>query len=410
MMADDQDQAQKTEDPTPRKLEEARKKGDAPKSQEVNVWFGMAAATAGAVFLSDRIAADVADIGRGFFARPHDMIVDGPAMAALFRSMALDLLLALGGFAALVLAAALAGNLIQQAPVLSTEKMQPKLSKLSPISGAKRLFGAQGLVNFIKGLFKIGLVSVILAAILWPEREALAALVQLDLVKVLPFAKDLAIRMMACVLAAMTAIAALDYAYQRWEYMKRQRMTKQEVKDEFKQSEGDPTVKAKIRQVRQERSRRRMMAAVPEASVVIANPTHYAVALQYEAASMAAPALVAKGTDLVAKRIRDTAEEHDIPLMHVLAALSYRTAKHLGDTGLAAMRERGRLREGMVADIVVFDPAVVTDNASYTESTRPTTGIDYVLVGGRVTVDGGRVREEVFAGEAIRFPPEAAGS
>jgi len=156
---------------------------------------------------------------------------------------------------------------------------------------------------------------VILAAILWPEREALAALVQLDLVKVLPFAKDLAIRMMACVLAAMTAIAALDYAYQRWEYMKRQRMTKQEVKDEFKQSEGDPTVKAKIRQVRQERSRRRMMAAVPEASVVIANPTHYAVALKYDHGQSGAPTCVAKGVDALALRIRETAEANNVPVV-----------------------------------------------------------------------------------------------
>ena len=120
----------------------------------------------------------------------------------------------------------------------------------------------------------------------------------------------------------------------------------------------------------------------------------------------ALPAMHPRGASARGRALR-LAREHDIPLMHVLAALGYRTAKHLGDTGLDAMRERGRLQEGMVADIVVFDPATVTDNASYAESTLPTTGIDFVLVGGRVTVDGGRVRKDVFAGEAIRFPPRA---
>ncbi|MEL7028797.1 MAG: flagellar type III secretion system protein FlhB, partial [Pseudomonadota bacterium] len=222
---------------------------------------------------------------------------------------------ALGMAGLILVAAAVLGNIVQQMPVLSTEKMQPKLSKLSLIQGAKRLFGAQGLVNFLKGVFKLAIVSVILVAVLWPERDALAALVTLDLAMVLPFAKDLAVRMMACVLAAMTAIAALDYAYQRWEYMKRQRMTKQEVKDEFKQSEGDPAVKAKIRQVRQERSRQRMMAAVPEASVVVTNPTHYAVALKYEHGQAGAPVCLAKGVDSLALRIRETAEEHDVPIV-----------------------------------------------------------------------------------------------
>lgn len=314
-MADGADDAQKTEDPTQKKLEDARKKGDAPKSQEVTLWFGLGGVVVTLAMLAAPIALGVSAASRPFLEQPHAMAVDGAGLMALYASLTWKLLVALAGLGLLTIVIGVLGNVVQQMPVLSAEKMKPKLSKLSPIKGAQKLFGPQGLVNFAKGLAKLALASVILAAVIWPERDMLHLLMTYDVGAVLPETQRLALRMAVCVFLAMTIIAALDYGFQRFEYSKRQRMTKQEVKDEHKQSEGDPLVKAKIRQVRQERSRQRMMAAVPDASVVIANPTHFAVALKYEHGQSGAPRCLAKGVDALALRIREVAEEHNIPVV-----------------------------------------------------------------------------------------------
>ncbi|GAB4519800.1 MAG: flagellar biosynthesis protein FlhB [Parvularculaceae bacterium] len=312
-MAEDQDQ--KTEEPSQKKLSEAKRKGEVPKSMEINNWFVLTAGGFALAMLAKPIAGEIANMGRAHFGRMHEISVDGAALVQFVRILIVNVALLMAAFAALMIVAAVAGNLVQSGLVFSAERMKPKLSKLSPISGAKKIFGLQGLVNLGKGVLKIALVVAVIFLVLWPDRGRLEELVFWDIGRLAPFIHSEAVKITTAVLALLTVVAALDYAYQRYEFYKRQRMTKQEVKDEHKQSDGDPLVKAKIRQVRQERAQQRMMANVPDASVVITNPTHYAVALKYEAGQAAAPLCVAKGVDEVALRIREVADEHGVPIV-----------------------------------------------------------------------------------------------
>ena len=209
---------------------------------------------------------------------------------------------------------AIAGNLVQHRPLLSGEQLKPKLSKISLIAGWKRLFSATSLVNFAKGIAKFVIVGVVMFYIAWPERDRLEVMMTADVGMLLMTVKELSIKMLGGVVAILTVIAGLDFIYQRHKWHQKQKMSLKEIRDEHKQMEGDPTVKAKLRQVRIERGRKRMMASVPEATVVITNPTHYAVALKYEM-GMEAPICVAKGIDSLAFKIRQVAEDHDIPVV-----------------------------------------------------------------------------------------------
>jgi flagellar biosynthetic protein FlhB len=200
-------------------------------------------------------------------------------------------------------------------PTISTEKIRPDLSKLSLLKGAKRLFGLDALVNLIKGILKIAAVTIAIALAIWPDRARQATSLSMDPMSLIGLLMALTLKVLLASLIVLAAIAAFDYFYQRTRFMQRHRMSRQELKDEMKQSEGDPVVKARIRQLRYERLRRRMMAAVPEATVIITNPTHYAVALKYESGKTGAPICVAKGVDGLALKIREIATEHDVPIV-----------------------------------------------------------------------------------------------
>ena len=182
------------------------------------------------------------------------------------------------------------------------------------MAGAKRLFSKQALVNFVKGIVKLVLVGSLMVWVLWPERHRLDALVVTDVAAMLALTETLSVKLLGAVVAVLAVIAALDYLFQYRQWFERQKMSLHELKEEFKQTEGDPKIKGKIRQIRQERMRKRMMAAVPKATVVITNPTHYAVALQYER-GMNAPVCVAKGVDALALKIREVAAKHNIPIV-----------------------------------------------------------------------------------------------
>jgi flagellar biosynthetic protein FlhB len=216
---------------------------------------------------------------------------------------------------ALIVAAALAAGLLQHGFVFSTESIKPKFEKISPFAGAKRLFSSRSMAEFIKGLLKLIVAGTVGFALVWPELGDLGSMTQQELPVILDIARSLALRLMAGILASVTAIAGADYVYQRMQHMKKLRMSKQEVKDEYKQTEGDPMIKGRLRQIRMERSRRRMMAQVPDSDVVITNPTHFAVALKYEAVSMQAPRVTAKGADHIAARIREIAKENGVPII-----------------------------------------------------------------------------------------------
>ena len=211
--------------------------------------------------------------------------------------------------------ALLSANLVQHKLIFSGQQMIPKISKLNPITGLKRMFSPRGLLEFTKSLFKIIIVAVVVLMLVLPERDKLTQLMAVDLQFILPFVRGLALRMLVAVAIIMMFISLIDFLYQKFDHRKNLRMSKQDIKDENKQADGDPAIKARIRSLRMERGRRRMMAAVPSADVIVTNPTHYAIALQYDAAIMDAPKLVAKGVDKLAARIRELAEEHGIPIV-----------------------------------------------------------------------------------------------
>jgi flagellar biosynthetic protein FlhB len=192
--------------------------------------------------------------------------------------------------------------------------LQPRVNRISPAAGLKRLFSALALANFVKGLLKLTVMGAVLTALLWPERNRAEGLTWSDPATILPLTRDLSLKLLGAVVAMLAIVAAADYLFQYRQWYERQKMTLRELKDEFKESEGDPTIKGKLKQTRQARMRKRMIAAVPKATVVITNPTHYAVALQYER-GMDAPLCVAKGVDELALKIRDIARDHSVPIV-----------------------------------------------------------------------------------------------
>jgi flagellar biosynthetic protein FlhB len=310
----DQDASEKTEDPTQKRLDDALERGDVVKSQEVNTWFVIAAGTMVLSLFSGGTSEKLSATMRGLIANSHAIVMDGPALPRLFEQIGLELIAALAVPVLLLMLAALAGNMVQHKMVWSTKAVAPKLSKISPAAGMKRLFSAVALANFAKGLVKLLLVGTVLTVLMWPERGRLEGLVQTDVAALLPLSLSLSLKLLGAVVAMLAVVAAADYLFEYRRWYERQKMSLRELKDEFKQSEGDPVIKGKMKQLRQSRQRRRMMAQVPKAAVVITNPTHYAVALQYER-GMDAPVCVAKGTDAVAMKIREIAGAHSIPLV-----------------------------------------------------------------------------------------------
>jgi flagellar biosynthesis protein FlhB len=314
MAEEQQDSADHTEDPTQKKLDEALERGDVAKSQEVNTWFVIGGATLILLAFSGRMAGGLETSLRGLIANSYDLPVDGQGLLHMLGRLEIEVLAAVAlPFLLLVLAAVL-GNLVQHRLVWSLEALKPKLDKISPAAGFKRLMSKQSLANFAKGLAKLALVGTVMTALIWPKRIALERLIDTDPAAILPFARSLALGVLGAVVAVLALIAAADFLFQYRVWFERQKMSLREMKEEFKQTEGDPMMKGRIRQLRIARMRKRMMAQVPKASVVITNPTHYAVALQYER-GMNAPLCLAKGVDAVARRIKEVAAAHSIPIV-----------------------------------------------------------------------------------------------
>jgi len=314
-MADDQDKSQQTEEPTAKRLEQAHEQGDVVKSPEVTTFILLGGGTLAVAMFGKYTAMGLARSLSLFLQQPETMSVDGAGLAAMIRLLLPQIALALAPFFAVMIAAGLAGHVLQSRPSLSFDKIVPDFSKVSPMAGFKRLFGAEGWINLIKGLAKIAVVGVAIWTQLWPERGGLESILNQSTIMVMHDMSRLLFKVMMAALSALAVIAGLDYFWQRLRFMSRNRMSKQEIKEEYRQNEGDPAIKAKIRQLRHDRARKRMMAAVPKATVVIMNPTHFAVALKYESGKTAAPVCVAKGIDALALRIRAVAEENGVPVI-----------------------------------------------------------------------------------------------
>lgn len=309
-----QDDAQKTEDPTPKKLEEARKKGQVAVSKEVNNWVMLFAATILVASMSPYVLSNLMQVLKAYFERAYSFpsapggmgILLGQGLKEVMTVMALP-------FIVLLLAAFFA-PFAQVGPLFAPEAIKPALSKISPIKGVQRLFSMRSLMEFAKGVLKLAIIGVVGVVILYPYFGQFEHFIGLPIPLLMVELKDLIVRLMIGVLVVLVVVAVIDLAYQRHEHTKKMRMTKQEVKDEYKQTEGDPHVKGRLRQLRAEKARQRMMQAVPSADVVITNPTHYSIALKYDPQTMEAPLCVAKGIDEVALRIREVAKQHDIIL------------------------------------------------------------------------------------------------
>lgn len=309
-----EDDSQKTEDPTPKKIEESRKKGQVALSREVNNWVMLLTGTIVILAIGPSAMSSLTNHMEAYIARAHIL----PSVPGGFGLLLGDSFWTVLGILLLPLlifiVAAISGPLFQVGPLLAPEVIKPDISKISPLKGFKRLFSMRSIMEFLKGVVKIGIVGVVGVILLYPFYGGVDHFVGLPIPVMMDEVQSLVLRLMSGILVVLLVVAVIDLVYQRYEHMKQMRMTKQELKDEYKQTEGDPHVRAKLRQLRQEKARARMMQAVPQADVVITNPTHYSLALEYKPDTMDAPVLIAKGVDDVAMRIREVAEENDIPL------------------------------------------------------------------------------------------------
>jgi flagellar biosynthetic protein FlhB len=317
-LADAPDQESKTEEATPRKLEDARKKGDVAKSPDVAAAMSLAGAAAVLLLGGGYFSKQIAEHLVPFLAEPHAMV--GGLAAGGGVEIGMRALWAVAPFlGALMFAVVLGGaggNLIQSGLLFTAEKLKPKMSAISPLQGFKRIYGPDGLVQFIKTFTKLLIIIVVCYFVLRPHARELENLAAMSPAMILPMVRDLAVPLLIAALVFLAFTAAADYLWQKIRFARRMRMTKEELKEDFKQSDGDPHVKAKLRQIRMQRGRQRMMQAVPEATVIVTNPTHYSVALRYEPdKGDGAPVCVAKGVDALALRIREVAKEHDVPIV-----------------------------------------------------------------------------------------------
>lgn len=315
-MADDNtDDSQKTEDPTPKKLEEARKKGQVPLSRELNNWVMLLAGTIVVVALGGSLMSYLTDTMKLILANSYQLHGATGGVGKVLSALFFDVLDALLVPIVFLIIAALFGPFIQVGPLFAPESIKPSVSKISPISGFGRLFSMKAIFDFVKGLLKITIIGAVSFIILYPFYGTIEHFVGLPIPFALDEMKVIFLRLMIGVLVVLFVLAMVDVVYQRMDHLKKMRMSRQEIKDEHRQTEGDPMMRAKLRQLRMQKAQRRMMQNVPRADVIITNPTHFAVALQYDPLTMDAPVCVAKGVDEVALRIREVAKEHKIQIV-----------------------------------------------------------------------------------------------
>lgn len=310
-----EDPESKTEEPSAQKLDKAREKGDVAKTPDLASFATLAAGAAVLVFAGGPLSRHMANALVPFLSRPHDMAMDGASTIDMARHVGMaagPLLLAVLVAAAF---AGIAGHLVQTGLMFTPDKLKPDPKKLNPLEGLKRMFGLDSLINFLKSLIKLIFIAVISWFVAKPFIPQLPNMAGLTPIALLPIMTEILKRLVFAVAGMSLLIAGADWFIQKQRFMKRMRMSREELKEEYRQAEGDPHVKAKQRQIRHEQARRRMMQAVPNATVVVMNPTHYAVALRYEQDGDEAPVCVAKGLDALALKIRSVAEEAGVPVI-----------------------------------------------------------------------------------------------
>ncbi|NBV54136.1 MAG: flagellar biosynthesis protein FlhB [Proteobacteria bacterium] len=315
-MADDEDQGSKTEEPTEQKLRKLREDGNVPTSREVNNLF----AILGMVILAGLAApwgfGKILELAAAVIQNAGvTQLEDGASVGAALVQVFMTFLIALVPLLGILMVLGYLGGFLQNGAIYSTKPITPNLEKISPLAGFKRLFSLKSLAEFVKGIIKMLVVGAAIVMVVYGQKDSMLALINGEISDLLYLTQKMLLWVLGAALAVMIVLAIVDVLFQRFQFLKQHRMSRYEMKEEMRDSEGDPHMKARRRQIQRERSRKRMMANVPKADVVITNPTHYACALRYKPAEGdAAPILLAKGVDAVALRIREIAKENDIPL------------------------------------------------------------------------------------------------
>ena len=316
-MAENQDGQEKSEDPTSKKQEESRKKGQLPRSKELTTFFGLLMAIIGIMIFAADLIEVITSIMKTNFSVERAVLFDNNQLMLHFKPELANMLKALIPlFLLLVITVILSSSLLGGFN-FSSQAMGFKFNKMNPLKGMKKIFGTQGLVELIKSIFKIGLLGAIAVFFLWQARFELSGLSQEPFPGAFLHAMELISWQFLLVTLGMIVVVLIDVPYQIWTHTQQLKMTKQEVKDESKNTEGNPEIKGRQRQLQRDMAMQRMMGDVPKADVIITNPTHFSVALQYDPEGTGAPVMLAKGADLVALQIRNVAQAHEIPILEV---------------------------------------------------------------------------------------------
>ncbi|GLP94961.1 flagellar biosynthesis protein FlhB [Paraferrimonas sedimenticola] len=328
-MAENDSSQEKTEQPTPKRLQQAREKGQVPRSKELGTASVLLAAAIGMVMVGPGLGEALLNVMTRVFQPERDALFDAASTLSIWPMVFSELAKPLLMFVVFLFAAAFAGNTLLGGITFSTKAAMPKLDKMSPLKGFKRMFGIQALVELAKGIAKFLVVAIVAYLLLKFNFDDILSLSAMHLPGNVAEAMGLLLKMFIILCSTMLLIVLIDAPYQLWNHNKQLKMTKQEVKDEYKDTEGKPEVKGRIRQLQREISQRKMMGEVPNADVILVNPEHYAVALKYDVSRAGAPFLLAKGVDQVAFKIREIGNEHDIPIVSspALARAVYYTTK-----------------------------------------------------------------------------------
>jgi flagellar biosynthesis protein FlhB len=314
-MAEDQNDQERTEQATPKKLEDAREKGRVAKSRELPSVAVMGACLVYLYFNASSMTTQLMDMLRTHLRNAGRFSISMDSIQPMLVDVLIQTSMILLPFLLVAVVSGLLVNIFQAGFVFSSEAIAPKFSKIDPIKGFQRLFALQSLVELFKNIMKMIIVGMVAYITIKGETDQIMPLVNLNVQHIFLYIGRVSFKILYTTCWVLIILAVLDYVYQKWEYAKSLKMTKQEIKEENKQTEGDPLIKGRIKRLQREMARKRMMAAVPKADVIITNPTHLAVAIRYEASTMNAPVVVAKGADLLAEKIKEIAVENGIPLV-----------------------------------------------------------------------------------------------
>lgn len=313
-MAENADGQERSEDPTQKRLDDSRKKGQIPRSREFNSMIMLVSAALSMMFMGDDLMRDFSALLTDGLTLDRKVIFDRYGVISGLSRMLGEGGMMLAPFFIVSVVAAIASSLVIGGWSFSMEAMSPKLSKMNPWSGLKRMFAVRGLVELIKSILKLFLIGTVAVLMMNKLSANMLNLGYQEPAAAMGHAGQLLTWVFLVLSLVLVVVAAIDIPYQLWEHAQQMKMTKQEVRDEYKETEGKPEVKNRVRQMQREIAQRRMMESIPDADVIITNPTHYAVALKYDGAGMRAPRVVAKGKDLIATQIRNKAIEHEVTI------------------------------------------------------------------------------------------------